>query len=356
MKANTSLKSIGVSHIALALFLAAAPNASAQNYHYSRVGPEGTVTSRPIDINSAGTIIGSIRPPASSSSFAFVKPRGGDFARFTIPGTRSVVLNSINSQGTVVGSLTELNRTSHTFIANADASDVRILPLIDGVRLAPSGISANGQVFGSITLRDPQTFEALSQWGVIVDTRHADAVTYVGFPDPDLPFTSVISGNNRGMVIGSAHDEDFTEYAYFTARRGDFADFAFPDMIFTDVSDINNQGDVLAYYVSREDGKFHPFIRAQNGKVVELVAPEIEAQVVQEYPATMVRGGTTYYRADSAIMMLPTGINDRGDVVGFCGIGYSHLQNPFPLDPVTLPMFWSFGNSRGFLAEKAGDK
>ncbi len=354
MKTSTLLTSFQAAPLGLALTLAATPNASAQNYHYSRVGPVGTLTSRPIDINTAGTIIGSIRPPAPGLNFTFVKHRGGDFAPFTIPGTRSVGLNSINSQGTVVGSLTDLNRTSHTFIANDDGSGVRILPLIDGVRLAPSGISGNGQVFGSITLRDPQTSQALSGLGVIMDTLHGDEVTYVGFPDPGLPFTSVISGNNRGMATGYARDAEFDEYAYFTAWRGSFADVEFPDSIFTDVSDINNQGDVLGYFVSGEDGKFHPFIRSQNGKVVELDSSAIAAQVLLENPPTIVRGTTTFYRADSAIMMLPTGMNDRGDVVGLCGVGYSHLQNPFPLDPTNPPMFWTFGTSRGFLAEKAG--
>ena len=60
------------------------------------------------------------------------------------------------------------------------------------------------------------------------------------------------------------------------------------------------------------------------------------------------------YRAEGATAMFPVGMNDRGDVVGYIGNGYSDVPNPFPLDPEEPRMFWRIlGN--GFLAEKIGN-
>jgi hypothetical protein len=333
------------SPLAIALFfilaaLATAPRpAAAQGLRWSLLRAPGSSFTYGQDIDNAGTIVGFYG--TDTAGVNFIKPNGGDFVPFSIPGFEDATFFSgINNSGTATGTVSTADFHSSAFIRKADGS-VRILPGIGGVDIpldtSANRITDNGVVVGNASAFDPVTFQTLVQRGVLIDTLHRDATTFVDYPG--LTFTSLTGGNSHGTLCGWAASADFSTFIWFTTRSGKFQSFTFPaGSLFGNLFDVNDQGDVLGVYVS-PDFVVHGFIQSANGKLTTLDYPGLADFIGSELPATI--GDLTL--VPSATLTLPSGFNDKGDLTGALGAGYADASGQV--------QFWLFAND-GFVAAR----
>lgn len=322
-----SLRSFIGGFAVLLVTCAAAPATLAQQYNYSRVN------FRPTDISDNGTII------ESGPGGHFVIDRHGVPAPFVIAGATVGSLTGINSQELVAGNLV-IAGVSYPYIATSDGLNWRTLPRVDGVDTVVHAITNNGKAIGN------RTGPGFPRRGVVIDTRQGDEVTIVNYPGA----SSIImfGGNDNGFLFGRALGPGVPPW--WTFKDGVFEPLVFaPEVVPSTVNlapDTNNRGDLLVYWRSVPDSRLHAGIQSANGRLQELVYPDIGAIALAESPPTFVVGFFLLYRVPYDAGIIPVGINERGDVVGNVAQGYS-------LDPSGAgPSFTYASLPRGFLAER----
>ena len=279
--------------IVLAGLVASAMPAYGQQYSYGLVD-----ASQLTDISNNGTIIGRY-----FFGYAWVIERHREPVSFANSWTPTVQVLGINNSETVVGSL-QLNGVTHPFISNLTGTEWHTLPRVDGFATTVNAISNNGLVFAN----------RAGGVGVVIDTRHGDAVTSVTYPGSVS--TSLQGGNDNGFLFGTAATAAGT--IRWKAKHGLFEPLILPPGVPSNTviaNDTNNRGDLILNWVT-PDNVGHTGILRANGDLQELVFPGIADIMVAINPPSVNALGTTLYLVPGQFRMTGTGLNDLGDVVG----------------------------------------
>ncbi len=303
-------------------------------------GPDAAVTLGQ-DINNAGTIVGFY--VTNSGGVNFIKRRGGEFVPFNIPeADAGTQFGGINNGGTATGTAYTSDGSMYAFIRLA-RGPYRILPRFADQNIVGTRITDHDRVIGTATAIDPYTYEVLTERGVMIDTTHRDRVTY--FDYPDLDFTNLVGGNDRGFVAGWATSSDFSTLVWFTAREGHYEPFQFPaGTVSGTLTDVNERDEVLGTYTTA-DSVVHGFVKEPSGKFTRLDYPGLSALAVAEMPAKLNDGqGGFYDRVDAATLTMPLGFADREGITGLLGVGYA--------DASGVVLFYQF-TPDGFVANHA---
>lgn len=224
-----------------------APSAAAQSYVFKAIDdpnaapissgfPSLTVAT---GINDLGVIVGLYRHPPSSDPMSAFEYSDGNFSTIDFPGAccGSEALG-INNSGTVVGDYNDDILIHGYTLANGNYST---LDFPGAVVTTPAGVNNHGVIVGSY--------------------QNADA-SFHGFTYNGNFSTSDCSGggsavaaiNDLGDTVGNCSNS-----AFKTTAAGQITPISFPGASSTNVSGINNSGQVVGTFCNPSDNIFNPF-------------------------------------------------------------------------------------------------
>lgn len=251
-------------------------NVFPQKYDVIHLGSLGGIRPTPYGINDKGEVVGYSYGPGNNLFRAFLWKNGGmsDLGF----GNNNSMAYRINEEGQAVG----YNQTYDFAVRHAYLWENGVRTDLDasgGKNSIAAAINDLGQVVGSFfdtTSREVHTF--IWQNGSMTDLGKLGGVTFSG----------ALGINNQGQIIGNYDPVDSTSYvhAYLYNNGGvtDMGSFVYPE-------EINNQGQVVGYFLPEGSHLLHAFLW-ENGSKTDL--------------------GTLGGERSRAF-----GINDSGQVVGW---------------------------------------
>jgi len=141
------------------------------------LGTLGGTSSRAIDINASGQVIGWSQLPGDASSSFFLWSSGAGMQNLaTVIGAAVTDVVEINGAGQIIGTYGASNGQSHAFLYTP-GSGLRDLGTLGGTSSAPTGLNSRGDVVGISTLADASTHAFL--WTAADGMEDITAVTGV---------------------------------------------------------------------------------------------------------------------------------------------------------------------------------
>jgi probable HAF family extracellular repeat protein/YD repeat-containing protein len=256
---------------------------------YTRFDAPGAVQqTNALGINNRGVIVGKYTD-AAGVQHGFRRDTHGRFTTIDVPGAAATHLNKLNDRGQIVG-------RDHQSFQPGDGSPFRGI-LLDGDRLVridgpgarqtqALGINNRGQVVGEYQTPDGKFHGFRWERGRITTI---DA--------PGAAGTSLTDINDRGQILGARLEPDGTGRG-FVLDRGRFVTFRAPDAPLTFPYDLNNRGQIVGYALAPTAAD--PLAGARGFLL-----------------AKGARGPLTPIDVPGAPRNAVTGLNDRGQLVGF---------------------------------------
>jgi hypothetical protein len=221
--------------LALFLFTLAASAQTTTSFEVAgsgSAGGEGTIVHA---INSAGTMVG-VYYDSAENAHAFMQTLGGTDTVIDPPGSTEAEANGINTAGVITGAYTDSAGVGHGFVLATDGTYTTFS--------APSAGDAKGQG------------------------------------------TRPVGINASGVIAGIYKDSLGVSHGFVRTAKGTITQFDGPDagtnadegtfltiLFFSNGPVINNAGEIVGYVV--DSGKnHHGFVRATNGTLTEVNAPE----------------------------------------------------------------------------------
>ncbi len=288
-----------------------APNASQR-------GDKGTT---PRSINEAGDIAGYFSATTGTNR-GFLRRKDGSFVVFDPLGSAGTVINSVNAQGDVTGNYV-VNDQAHGLLGHKDGTFATFDPP-GGFNTAPEWIADNGDIAGYYE----------DQLGVLHGfIRHKDGTFSVadvsGAVAAQGKGTFPMSVSENGEIVGHyTAGEHGMDRGFIRHRDGAVENIDPPGSItddaahadpegyvlhaITDPLTINQRGEIAGYF-DDTNGLVHGFVRRVGGAFGTFEVP----------------GAST----GSGLGTFPTGINDRGEVVGYYYTGAIGVVHGFVMAP-----------------------
>jgi probable HAF family extracellular repeat protein len=142
---------------------------------------------------------------------------------------------------------------------------------------------------------------------LVLPSVHAQTWSFVTFDPPGSVFTHVTGINNQGQVVGTYNDASGVTHSFLRQSDGTFSTFDVPQAAagHTVATAVNNLGQIVGSYQDGA-GKSHGFIRSADGSTF-----------------------TSFDSPDPAIGFTPVAINDQGEVAGNLFVGAGHAYGFF---------------------------
>jgi uncharacterized membrane protein len=211
----------------------------------------GARSTRPVDINQSGQIVGRYQE-VNWKSHLFLRNKDGTFITFDPPGaTRGAGANAISPTGHVVGYYGN-DEGSHAFLREPDGTFHKIDPLGSFNALA-NDINVAGQTAGY--------YEKWSNDGRVMANgflRHRNG-TVVSLDGPYNP-TAI---NPAGDVAGSF---GYPEVSFLRKKDGTIVFFGVPSAIHTSTRAMSETGRITGFYMDN-NYRTHGFVRDADGSL-----------------------------------------------------------------------------------------
>ena len=237
-------------------------------------------------INERGTVVGSFTNGLNQIQ-SFVRFPDGTFSDpIVYPTSQSTYLSDINNTGTACGSYLLDGRYHGFFLSGSTFTNFDLdtpNTLLRGVNDAGnfSGTTIDQgfvSIDGTLTMFHIPRQSIIDAYGInSLNQVVGGAVAVQGFEieysflrrangklvwpiqAPGFRNTGMFGLDDKGRMVGFATNLDAPTQAVFLHAPHRFAFFAYPGAIFTEFTDINNQGEICGVYDS-PDGKQHGFI------------------------------------------------------------------------------------------------
>src|SRR5262245_3506544 len=203
---------------------------------------------QPQSINKRGEITGFCT--VGARLHGFFRNEKGKYTLLDFPDANLTEATGINNDGQVVGDYRDSSGKFHGFFWDAGLFLTFDVPFPEATT-GPNGINNVGQIVG---FYDDNT-----------GGRHGflyDRGIFISFDVPGSRLTAPTDINDHGQIVGVYVDDDDILKS-FLLENGRFTtiDVPFPGVIFTDVSGINNRGQIVGRYLTSNPGDpVNPFL------------------------------------------------------------------------------------------------
>jgi uncharacterized membrane protein len=213
----------------------------------------------------ASVVVEKIKIPQSPQKLlitkisGFFRERTGQCTIIDFPGANLTEAAGVNDGGQVVGDYRDANTgIFHGFLWDADQFLTIDVPFSGARSTAPAGINDTGQIVGFYFDNNVTgSFPNGHIHGFLYDNG-----LFTSFDFPDAVATLPSDINDNGQIVGIFDTGDSIGRS-FVLDDGTFTTFdvPFPGVLFTELSGINNQGQIVGRYVeSNPDDPVNPFL------------------------------------------------------------------------------------------------
>jgi uncharacterized membrane protein len=188
----------------------------------------------------------------------FFLDKRGRCTILNFPGARLTEATGVNDNGIVVGDYVDAAGQFHGFVWDSGLFLTFDVPFADASLTAPAGINNVGQIVGFYF--DNNRTESLPNGhahGFLYDNG-----VFTSFDFPHSTATIPFDINDEGRIVGIYGDENLVGHS-FLFQDEQFATFEVPfaGVVFTDVSGLNNRGQIVGRYVVSNPGdSVNPFL------------------------------------------------------------------------------------------------
>jgi len=337
---NVRLRAVHGLVLLAAVSICQAVPASGQTYEV--IDPPGSTETVPQAISENGTIVGDYRD-GGGAYHGFVRDQAGNYTSFDAPGAIITTPRSINASGIITGEFRDGSNRFHGFIRYSngvievfDPSDVSTSSFRGTF---PNSINAAGEIVGGYNASDD------AEYGFLLERN--------GFlrkiSPPCALNSSAAAINNAGEIAGNylvsknpcpSSDPPYEAVGYMRDRKGNFSDIrSGEDTETVEPQDINQRGDIVGSF--GEDPDFHVFLYDHHGTFTDLNIADPAPGSFHINASGVITGNTgsppfhgfVRMTTGDVIMFDPpgstrtfaTGINNRGDIIGFFSTGGNYM-------------------------------
>jgi uncharacterized membrane protein len=305
-----------LSLLALSFVLALAPRAPAQDEDptfttptFTTIDPpdsDGTFTTA-LDVNSAGDIVGLYSTP-DGHRHGFLRSKDGLFTRIDFPGGSITNADGINPRGDIVGH-TLVKGKRHGYLRKKNGEFTQI-DFPGAAATLAVGINPRGDIVGHYCIvTPPQCLNGNKNAHGFLLSAHGDLLSRGEFTTIDVPGaleSQAYKINSRGQIVGSYFGADGSSHI-FLLSEGEFTTIDAPGAVETPnggtSAGISPRGDIVSSYCA---------------------ALPLPCKVENVRGFLLSEGEFTAIDVPGAIGTGATGINARGDIVGFYNPDASH--------------------------------
>jgi probable HAF family extracellular repeat protein len=237
-----------------------------------RCSAKDVVVTEPQSINTHGEIAGFAsviverikipQPPFKiliTKISGFFRHRTGKCTILDFPGANLTEAVGVNDDGQVVGDYRDANGIFHGFFWDAGQFLTLDVPFPEARVTAPSGINNVGQIVGFYFDNNvTDSFPNGQAHGFLYDNGR-----FTSFDFPDAVATFPVDLNDNGQIVGIFAADNDSIGSSFLLDAGRFATFDVPfsGVVATQVSGINNRGQIVGRYIeSNPDDPVNPFL------------------------------------------------------------------------------------------------
>ena len=218
--------------------------------------PESVVLSaQPQSINKHGEIAGFCF--TGGRERGFFRDKKGTYTLLDFPGATLTEALGVNDDGQVVGSYRDSDGSFHGFFWDAGLFLTFDIPIPGANPGSPSALNNVGQIVGGyLDTNISAAFPIGHAHGLLIEHGRITVIEVPGASD-----TFLMDINDRGAIVGLYLDGDMVPRS-FVLEDGRFTtiNVPFPDAVFTGVSGINNQGQIVGQYAKNNpDDLVNPF-------------------------------------------------------------------------------------------------
>ncbi|MEV6105932.1 hypothetical protein AB0M28_14625 [Streptomyces sp. NPDC051940] len=255
-------------------------------------GALGDASDTPVQTRAGQAVVRVLAPPRTSSP-TFVYDRGR-YTTFDLPDGRIAEGAGIDDRGRIVVGAKTDDRDScdyRGYLRDPGGRYTRVD--VPGAAVTnPLKISDRGEIAGNFRT-DASCTSPLN--GFLRDRRGR----FVRIRFPGSAYTQAAGVNDRGQVVGEYGTGDGASHG-FVWQDGRYRTADVPGAAATSLLDVNDSGATVGVYVEA-DGSVHAFVRGAAGRVTVVDRP-------------------------GAVLTLPFGINNRGQIAGFSGASLQDVQ------------------------------
>jgi uncharacterized membrane protein len=262
-------------------------------------GSDGKFTN-PLDINARGDIVGLYNSAPDGHRHGFLRNAEGVYKIIDFPGSTATNADGINPRGDIVGHAV-VSGKRHGYLRKKNGQFTQIDVPGASVSLA-IGINPRGDIVGFYCSTTPPACSAVpgnrTARGFLL---HKGKFTTIQFPG--ALETRAFKINRRDQIVGGYLDANAKSHL-FLLSEGKFMTIDFPGAFETigGQAGINPQGDIVSIYCDAapcKDANFHGFVLS-DGEFTRI-----------DVPGHIGTGAT--------------GINSRGDIVGYYDADATHF-------------------------------
>jgi hypothetical protein len=188
----------------------------------------------------------------------FFLDKKGRCTILNFPGARLTEATGVNDNGIVVGDYADAAGIFHGFVWDSGLFLTFDVPFTEATQTAPTGINNIGQIVGFYFDDDKsESFPNGRVHGFLYDNGLFSSLNF-----PGATATLPDDINDAGQILGRYSDSDEFSHS-FVFEDGQFVTFEVPfaDVVFTDVSGLNNRGQIVGRYVVSNSGDpINPFL------------------------------------------------------------------------------------------------
>jgi probable HAF family extracellular repeat protein len=200
---------------------------------------------QPQSINKRGEISGFCS--TGGRLHGFFRDKKGQYTLLDFPGAILTEAVGINDNGQVVGDYRDSEGRFHGFFWDAGLFLTFDVPFPEATSTGPNGINNVGQIVGFYFDNNvSETFPNGHAHGFLYDNG-----VFSSFDVPGASVTVPTDINDHGQIVGVYGDSDSISPS-FLLEDGHFTSIEapFPHVVFTDVSGINNRGQIVGRYLT----------------------------------------------------------------------------------------------------------
>ena len=237
------------------------------------------------------------------------------------PGLFGSGYSGINASLTTAGYVyLEDGSDSVAFVRRADGT-FRFLSFPSGAFPYTTGINDNGDVVGVYYDQD------FIGHGFIADEKGIHSIDIPGATD-----VQALGINSSGVVVGNYSDENYDSHSFIMDNKG-ITEWTIPGARFVYANCINNNGAIGGLY---SDGTHaHAFVyKAGKVSTIDYQNPDLPDSITRNVGGKQV----VFFKFSSYPAI--TGINDRGDVVGYTSDFYKAVDPTTHFALIFQKSFW----------------
>ena len=273
---------------------------------------------------------------------SFVRDARG-FARIDVPGATFTAASGANNRGWIVGDYRDARKRFHGFLR--DGHRVRGIDFPGAKGTFAAAIDDRGRIVGSYTDKRDTPAIRSAEHGFLLDGRGR----FRNIDVPGAGATRPGAINNRGQIAGEYVDRAGRSHGYLQDPDGSVTTIDPPGAGATVVTDVDDRGRVVGAFIDAEQTAIGAFVREPDGRFTTIAHPDAgfygtvpeginnDGQIAGSYAdANDRRHGfvlddgayTTVDAPDAPGNTSVLDIDDRGRLVGASGlVSYGYLAD-----------------------------